>query len=458
MLKKSLVSERNPVRRLDSQHFSKAGLAADAALRSRPHGTVASLSASVESFGAYALTNEFKYQEEGIPFLRCLNIKNGFVTFGDALHIDEDAHELLHKSAVLPETVMLTMSGSVGNAAVALPSWSYPINSNQDIAKIVTKSVDPYYLVAFLGGRFGQAQMERMPVGSVQQHIFLWMIEQMLVPRLGRGLEDAVSKVTRQAYAQNELSSEKLLGAEQKMEAALGVADWSPPEPLAYTASSKTALQAGRLDAQFFSPRVVSLLKQLSAKGVTIGDVAPARHDRFSPGKVGSFNYIEIGDLDGQGTAGSTALEMCDAPSRATWRVRSKDIVTSTVRPIRRLSAMISPEQDGFICSSGFVVLEPKGVSSEVLLTFLRLPVICELMDLYCSASMYPALAEEDLLGLPIVPVNKKTESAISAAVQASWAAKHKAKTLLDAAKRAVEIAIEDSEVAALKYLTSAGA
>ena len=151
------------------------------------------------SFGAYALTNDFEYRETGIPFLRCQDVKNGFVTFGDCLYIDDEAHKLLHKSSVTPETVLLTMSGSVGNAAVALPNWGYPINSNQDIAKIRARDVDPYYLAAFLSSRYGQLQMERLPVGSVQQHIFLWMIESMLVTRLEFPIEARIGDVMRSA-------------------------------------------------------------------------------------------------------------------------------------------------------------------------------------------------------------------------------------------------------------------
>jgi len=38
----------------------------------------------------------------------------------DVLHITPEAHALLAKSTVRPGMVLLTMSGSVGNAAVAL--------------------------------------------------------------------------------------------------------------------------------------------------------------------------------------------------------------------------------------------------------------------------------------------------------------------------------------------------
>ncbi|KZC17226.1 hypothetical protein RHOFW104R8_12250 [Rhodanobacter sp. FW104-R8] len=129
--------------------------------------------------------------------------------------------------------------------------------------------------------------------------------------------------------------------------------------------------------------------------------MAPARHERFVASAIGTFDYIEIGNLRADGTAMAVQTEQSDAPSRATWHVHAGDVVTSMVRPIRRLSALIAPEQDGSVCSSGFVVLEPETVAPEVLLAYLRLLPVCELMDLHTSASLYPAIAEADLLALP---------------------------------------------------------
>jgi len=144
---------------------------------------------------------------------------------------------------------------------------------------------------------------------------------------------------------------------------------------------------------------------------------------------------------------------MAEAPSRATQHVRSGDVITSTVRPIRRLSALMTPDQDGAVCSSGFVVLQPQGISGEVLLTYLRLPLVCDLMDLHTSATMYPAISESDLLALPIPAIPSGTQAQVQQAVRQSAHARQRATSLLDAAKRAVEIAIEQDEGAGIAYI-----
>ncbi len=153
------------------------------------------------------------------------------------------------------------------------------------------------------------------------------------------------------------------------------------------------------------------------------------------------------------GTVESKSIPAEEAPSRAQWIVKPDDIITSPVRPIRRLSALIQPEQSGFVCSSGFAVLQPKDIEPEVLLTYLRLPLVCELLDLHTTASMYPAISTTDILRIPISLPDGKSRQAIAEKVRESFVARKRAQAMLDTAKRAVEIAIEESEAAALRFL-----
>lgn len=221
---------------------------------------------------------------------------------------------------------------------------------------------------------------------------------------------------------------------------------------------SHSFISTGRLDAEYYQPKFENLLTLLRKDGLTIGDVAPARHKRFESLKAGDFDYIEIGGMRGDGTVASERLPCAEALSLATQRVRRGDIVTSTVRPIRRLSALITPSQNDYVCSSGFVVLQPAQTTAETLLVYLRLPIIWELMNLHTSASLYPAISEKDLLGLSIPKIPAAVQNEITSLVQQSFTLKAKSERLLEAAKRAVEIAIEQDEAAGMAYLAIEGA
>jgi hypothetical protein len=451
----SELLSHNRVFRVDSQYFGKTAIETANRLKSGNWETLGQLSARIQSFGAYALTNQFSYVDEGVPFIRGVNIKEGFIDIANCLLISKEANDLLHKSEVKPGMVLLTMSGSVGQAAVALPSWDYPVNSNQDVAKITpSKGVSPYFLTAFLNSKYGRIQAERLPVGSVQQHIFLWMLEELvIVRRFSKDFESEVATTLRRAYAQHANAQKLLVKAQSILTDALGMANWHPPEPLSYTRQSTEVFAAQRLDPQYFAPRVADLIAHLSRGGRTIRDAAPPRHEKFTPTRTGDFRYIEISDIQSDGTARSSTILMSEAPSRATWHTHAGDVLTSTVRPNRRLSAVVSQNQDGCIASSGLVVLRPQAVTAEVLLTYLRLPLLCELMDLHTSASMYPAISERDLLALPFPEIPSDTSNTIAADVCSAHAARMRAGHLFEYAKRAVELAIEKSENEAIHLL-----
>ncbi|MFN2305146.1 MAG: restriction endonuclease subunit S, partial [Anaerolineales bacterium] len=109
---------------------------------------------------------------------------------------------------------------------------------------------------------------------------------------------------------------------------------------------------------------------------------------------------------------------------------------------------------DDFICSSGFAVLTPQSIEPELLLVYLRLPIVCEILDLHTTASMYPAISTTDLLEIPItVPDNKEACQQIVQMVKDSRKSNQDSKHLLEIAKRGVELAIEQDERAAEAWI-----
>jgi hypothetical protein len=253
---------------------------------------------------------------------------------------------------------------------------------------------------------------------------------------------DVFERIVLQIAAAHKRAASCLAEADAILTAALGLDRVDLTPHLFYEDTYAHAAHAARLDAEYFSPRMQNVIETLSASGKTIGDVAPLAKRRFKalPGKP--FDYIEIADIGSAGTAGSNTVPGEEAPSRATWIVKPGDIITTTVRPIRRLSAIILPEQDGFVCSSGFAVLRPREIEPELLLTYLRLPLVAELLDLHTTASMYPAISTTDLLRIPFRLPDAQARAKIVAKVSESFVARAESLRLLDKAKRAVEEAI----------------
>ena len=450
----SVVKKDNDKLRIDSGYFSKPVLAAEKNIRSYFSG-YDELGCIFSRFvkGIFDISAD-SYIEEGIPFVRIQNLKNGLMDDRGMAFISDEIHNGELKTALLKGDIVLSKTAY---PAASIFTFERGNTSQDTIATSLSEYGKNKYhrpaIVAYLNSIYGQMLLWRQFQGNVQLHLSLEDGRKVPMPRFSETLQASIANFFSNAESLRKSSAQGSAKAEHFILHALNLDSWNPPEALSYVRSSSEAFAAGRLDSQYFAPRVTELMKRLGRDGLRLRDVAPARHERFTPEETGQFDYIEIGGVGADGTATAETLEQSEAPSRATQYVRAGDVITSTVRPIRRLSALIAKEQDGHVCSSGFVVLEPQQISSEVLLTYLRLPLVCELMDLHTSATMYPAISEADLLSLPIPAIDAKTQQAIQQSVRDAVSSREKSNRLLDAAKRAVEIAIEDSEAAALAYL-----
>lgn len=449
----SEVALDNDVLRCDAEYFEKGILAALhrlGAMNAVPLASLASITDGIHTSLPFVDDGEVKVLSAKHP-------KDNYIATSHFERITSVFHEKNPRTALRENDVLISTVGTIGNAAVVTPDI-LPANSDRHIGiiRVDQRGLSEFFLSTFLVSRYGRMQAVRETTGNVQPNLFISKIGRLLIPRFDSKFEKTISDRVARAYSLRKQGFDTLKQTEQSLLNTLGLDAWTPPESLSYVRTSTEAFAAGRLDSQYFAPRVNELMKRLGRDGLRLCDVAPARHERFTPASVGEFDYIEIGGLGTDGTATAERLLQSEAPSRATQHVRFGDVITSTVRPIRRLSALIGQAQDGSVCSSGFVVLEPQKISSEVLLTYLRLPLVCELMDLHTSATMYPAISEGDLLSLPIPAIDANTQRTIEKSVREAAASRDKADSLLDAAKRAVEIAIEDSETAALAYLKAA--
>lgn len=437
--------------RIDAEFFQKEHLRNTEMLAARKCDSVASL-AAVSDGNHFAISEEFA--EQGIPYYRGQDVVGHFfIEQASPVNITEKAFDqpYMKRSHLQRGDVLLSIIGTIGESS--LVTSTRPATCSCKLAILRPRDIAPEYLAVFLRAKHGRSQIERYTRGAVQMGLLLEDMDQIQVARCSSDFEAHIAKSVIEAQQILEDAGKHATEAERILLRALGLASWQPPEPLTYTRKESEAFAAERLDSEYFAPRVSELLERLGKDRRSIGDASPPRHERFNAGKSGEFDYIEIGGLSADGTAEAVRLPQIEAPSRATWHVHAGDVITSTVRPIRRLSALITPTQDGFVCSSGFIVLQPRSVAAEVLLTYLRLPPVCELMDLHTSASMYPAISEDDLLRIPFPAIPRDAETEVVAAVGAAHVARRRAHALLEAARRGVEIAIENSEATAIDYL-----
>lgn len=379
------------------------------------------------------------YEEKGVQILLAQNVRANRLEFTSEFFMPGSVKPLISRSRILYNDVLMTRSGANFGDAAVYKNSPEEIYASADTLIIRPQDVSGGYLATFFNTAIGRALLTRGAYGAAQPHIAPNYLNRLRLPRIGVENEKVIDGMVVAAYHKEEVSKNHYVEAEALLLRELGLADLDLSHELTYERNFREVAAAGRYDAQYFAPRYQRAMKLLAKSEQTIGSVAPLAKRVFRPQRGKKFNYIEIGDLTGNGHAESQVLPSEEAPSRAQWVVKDGDVITSTVRPIRRLTAMIELEQDGFVCSSGFAVLEPQTIAPELLLVFLRAPIIAEILHLHTTATMYPAIATETLLSLPIAQPSEQATSEIIGKISQARLARVEAQQLLEDAKRRVE-------------------
>ena len=383
------------------------------------------------------------YEEKGIQILLAQNIRANRLDFSYSAFMSADMAYELRRNLLQKNDVVMTRSGANYGDTAVYKGTPAEIYACADVLILRPNDMPGGYLSTFFNTEMGRAILDRGAYGAAQPHIAPNYLNELKVLRFS-SQEREIDSLVEAAYAKEEQSGELYGEAETLLLDALGLNNLNAMHSIAYERNFQEVARAGRFDAAYFSPRAQSALHIMRRSGKTLGDVAPLAKRKFKPQSGEEFHYIEIGDLGGDGHAESTSVAVEDAPSRAQWVVRPRDVITSMVRPIRRLSALIEPKQNGFVCSSGFAVLKPRDVEPEILLVYLRSPIVCEILDLHTTATMYPAIATDTLLNIPFTAPEPAITKEIVSKVRASRAAHDDAQSLLESAKRRVEELIEE--------------
>jgi len=128
--------------------------------------------------------------------------------------------------------------------------------------------------------------------------------------------------------------------------------------------------------------------------------------DRLNPTTTAPneyFNYIDISSVDNAIGAVTNPKSLLgqDAPSRARKIVHTNDVIFATTRPYLKNIALIPPDLDHSICSTGFCVLVPKAdncIPQYLYYAARSESVIQQLIPKQRGAS-YPAVLDQDVFG-----------------------------------------------------------
>ncbi|WP_230112318.1 hypothetical protein [Stenotrophomonas lactitubi] len=449
--------------RLDAEYYRPEHLRKEAILTERG-GTPLSLLCDflIGPFGS-AFTVENYCDDPTYRYIRGKDVKAMAIEENDNVYMPKSDFERLSKYALKAGDVLVSVVGTLGNSALVEPHHVPAIFSCKSTA-LRTTSIDARYLIAYLNCKYGRDLLIRKERGAIQKGLNLDDLKSLQIFISSPKLQSAIANVHQLAGLEKHASKSALLRADSQLAKAMDLASWQALEPLSYVRRSSEAFTAERLDAEYFHPQKASALATLrAASDIAVGDLFSSVRKLWQPGEGLPADLVRNYDLN------DALVPFLDGEKSPVARaeiastkklLQAGDLVVSRLRSYLREIAIVEASADyPMVASTEYIVLRPRGkiiLPVEALLVYLRSRLPQILLKWSQDGSNHPRFDEKEILRMPIPRVLIDNPAPYVEAMQAMKSAKQRAAKLLNAAKRAVEIAIEDSEAAALAYLHQA--
>jgi restriction endonuclease S subunit len=460
VLSLSEVQVEETAERADAEFFQKEFVRIQKFIEMKPFNSLRNVTNKINVGFVGSMVEH--YTESGKILIQTKNVDEFFLKLDEPTCIDLEFHEKLSKSQIKRDDILIARSGSFGKASIYL---SDEILNSSDIIIVEAdnKNVLPCYLVTFLNSNYGVSQLVRFASGGLQGHVNLTILENLNVPILSKPFQQQIEDLVKSAHSTQETSKALYQEAENLLLSELGIDESifkvSKNEVVTNVKSFADFENSWRLDAEYYQPKY-----DLSDKAVqenaqyirTISEITVynARglqpiYDDFGTLDVINSRHILEQELDYKSfeKTNETAWE---TQERA--RVYKDDILTYTTGANIGRTQVYSSSERAF-ASNHVNILRIKE-ENPIYVAFVINSKIGRLQTEKLSAgSAQQELYPKDLNMFYIPFVKQETQDQICDNIEASQSLKTKSEQLLSLAKRAVEIAIEEGEDAAMRWI-----
>lgn len=367
------------------------------------------------------------YEDEGIPFLRSLNIKPFKIISDDMKYVSAEFSNSLSKSILHKGDVVIVRTGIPGTCCVVPAEYDGCNCSDVVIVHPNTELVNPHYLAAYINF-WGQRQIQNNKVGAIQQHFNVHSAEEMLIflPDITEQEKIAKTIVALNGKIENYFSVCVELEAMAKTLYDYWFTQFDFPNE-----NGKPYCSSG--DEMVWNDQ----LKREIPKG---WDVRPLSHvissintglnprDNFILGN-GDIQYLTVKNLTTSGTIDFSGCDTVDEQTREIIHKRSDvsvgDILFASIAPLGRCYLIQNPPEKWDINESVFSIRRNASrVTSEFLYMYFMSDTFIKAATSSSTGSIFKGIRINTLLDIAAVIPPKDIVTAFTTQVKTLLALK----------------------------------
>ena len=452
-------SELERTLRIDSEFYSKSAIKVSDMLQSRSHDLLTTF-VNVSDGNHMGISDYFI--DEGVPYYRGQDAGAFFIENSNPICIDEKTFELpvMKRSHLKKGDVILSIVGTIGSLSLVYSDKSATCSCKLAILR-PKEGKNAELLATFLRGKYGQAQITRFTRGAVQKGLILEDMDQLVVPVFGDGIVEAIRNAIQSAYQIQEKANNCYREAQRTLVNSVGSIS-VPAESVSVRNISTSFYTTGRLDAEYYQPKYDALFTALSTiKTKKLGGAHGIVNIEKSI-EPGSEVYVEDG-IPFVRVSDVSKFEI----SEPEVKLRNDILPNPEVLFPQKDTILLSKdgsvgiayktESTMTVITSGALLHLTVRNKAEVLPDYLTLVLNSPIVQLQAERDSNGAIIQhwkpseiENVIS-PVLDMDIQKE--IATKVQESFALRKQSKQLLEYAKQAVEMAIEQGEDVAMEWL-----
>ena len=455
--------------RFDSEYYSKENLLLQTIIDTAGNKTINEYGGVLDCSAFYpSITGYYSNDRSLIPFIRVNEIANGLILITDntvflPANIIEDNNKTI--AVAYPGDIIIAKGGNT-LAKVGLVTDEFPMYATcRDVIILRTTSLqglNRHYLWSFLHSSFGQRMLWRSASQTGQPHLTLPAITKIKVPEYKK-LQDKIEKLYTLSVCKKQESNSAYRDAETILLTFLCISEKAYRSTgIAVKSISESFRVTGRLDAEYYQPKYDALFTALSTiKTKKLGGAHGIVNIEKSI-EPGSEVYVEDG-IPFVRVSDVSKFEI----SEPEVKLRNDILPNPEVLFPQKDTILLS--KDGSVgiayktestmpvITSGALLHLTVRNKAEVLPDYLTLVLNSPIVQLQAERDSNGAIiqhwkpSEIENVIIPVLDMDIQKE--IATKVQESFALRKQSKQLLEYAKQAVEMAIEQGEDVAMEWL-----
>ncbi len=360
----------------------------------------------------------------------------------------------LKKYALSSNDILVSVVGTLGNACI-IQNHEIPAIFSCKSTAIKSTGINPFYLLCYLNSKYGKSLLLRKERGAIQKGLNLYDLKTLDTPMFSDLFSECIEMCVNRSFDCIRQAKCNYRDATKQIEEIVGQEQELPEINCSTKTISESFSSTGRLDAEFYQEKYRAYETGIlsAAQGYTYIKKEFLQIKEKCSRELDAYNYVEIGDIDvGAGTATFNAVNTSELPDNAKIMTKQGDLLVSTVRPNRGAVAIL--EDEGLLVSGAFTVLRENGnYPKEILQVLLRTSIYRDWLLRFNVGTSYPVIKDEDVLNMPIPLFEETVKQSIVSKVKEAASLRSQSEQLLEYAKQAVEMAIEQREDVALAWL-----